>query len=224
MAPSSSAARWAGDITASGRVGRTRRSASSSAGRPLSRAKDCASRRCLVVAAGDQPATMQRHRHQPVGLPQQRHPGARHKRGQRPRGLDPVAVFERQQDASRLLVIAERGAGDAPRRRIRDAAWAEPGDPALVGCFERDAALGATRRRDEMRLPEATSTELARRVDRLVAGQALRRQQQVERGAPGALKRRRQQCRRARSRAPGRSPRKDRPASPLRRLNCGRMA
>jgi hypothetical protein len=53
--------------------------------------------------------------------------------------------------------------------------------PALPGMAERLAAAGAARLGDEGGAGEADGAEPARRIDRPVAGQAHRRQQQIQR-------------------------------------------
>ena len=166
-----------------------RRSASGTHGAPGDPTDRLRQQCRLVVAATEQPPAMQRHRHQQIRLAQQRSARARHVRRQHRGKLGAVGVLERQDQPSPLCVIAQRSAGTLEHRRCAAAAGTEVLDTAQGRVRERHAAARAERLGDEAGLPEALGTQQARRINRCIAGDAVRRQQQVEQRAAGPPRR-----------------------------------
>src|SRR6185437_11646612 len=82
-------------------------------------------------------------------------------------------------------IVAERRPRPAETRRGREADGAEPVRPALRRVVERHAAAGTAGLAQEPGRGEAIRAEPAGRLDDRIAGQAMRRQDKVERGAAG---------------------------------------
>ena len=99
-APCTISARAAAPRSPSGTVARVRCSASGHRRHARQARERPGQQRGLVVAPRDQPAPVQRHRHNHLGFAQQRRPGARHQRRQRRGVFGAVAIFERQHDAA----------------------------------------------------------------------------------------------------------------------------
>ena len=162
--------------------------------------------RRLVVAPRQQPAGMQRHRRQHIRPPEQRRARPRHVPGERPGELGPVAVLEREDQALRAGVVAERRPRRLERGRAVRAGGAEKPPPGSGGARKGHAAAGAAGFGDKGKPGEATGAERPLRVHHGLAEQAMRRQQHVEHAAqrprPAGARRpeggpRRDRCRRA---------------------------
>ncbi len=159
-------------------VGRTRRSASDAhfdAGLPLD---DARQRAGLVVTAAPAPPPVQRYRNQHIGLAEQFPAGARHPAAHRRRQIGAVLVFQRMHQRARDVVIAHRGAGARIGRRIGDRLHRQQAGAGIVD--KGNAEPRAKRRRDERQFRPAGGAD-AFAVDRLAAGDAQRRQRDVER-------------------------------------------
>ncbi len=139
---------------------------------------------CLVVAAGKQPAAVQRHRQQQVSLFEQAGAGARHVATKELRVLGAVAIFERQNKLLREIVVVERCARPPPGWRRLHAPRAQPAESSRRRAGEARAAPVATWLDDEAGTLEAARAEPAGLVDHGVAGGALRRQHQIQQHPP----------------------------------------
>ena len=117
--------------------------------------------RRLVEPPRPLPAPVQRHRHQRVGLAQERAPGVRHPAAHGGREVEPVAVFEGMHQRARDLVVAHRGAGAVIGRRIGDRLHRQDAGSGIVG--ERDAEPLAVGRGDERELVPSRSRTARRR-------------------------------------------------------------
>jgi hypothetical protein len=95
-------------------------------------------------------------------------------------------MLERQDQPPRLRVVAQRRAGALENRRRGAAAGAQVLLATQRGMRKRHAAARAARLGDESGQTEAFGAEQARRGHRRIAGDAVRRQQQVEQRAAGA--------------------------------------
>ena len=133
--------------------------------------------RRLVEPPRPLPAPVQRHRHQRVGLAQERAPGIRHPAAHGGREVEPVAVFERMHQRARDLVVAHRGAGAVIGRRIGNRFHRQDAGTGIVG--ERDAEPLAVGRGDERQLGPAGGAQPGV-ADRLAAGGAKLRQRDVD--------------------------------------------
>ena len=138
----------------------------------------------LVVAAAPAAPPMQRHRNQHVGLGEQLAAGPRHPAAHRRRQIGAVLVFQRMHQRAGDVVIAHRGAGARIGRRIGDRLHRQQLRAGIVD--EGNAEPRAIRRRDERQLGPASGTD-AFAVDRLAAGDAQRRQRDVEREPRGQM-------------------------------------
>ena len=134
-----------------------RRSASGTHGTPGDPTDRLRQQRRLIVAATEQPAAVQRHRHQQIRLAQQRRAGARHVRRQHRGKLGAVGVLERQDQPPPLRVVAQRGAGTLEHRWCAAAAGTELLGAAQRGVRERYAAAYAERLGDEAGLPKQSA-------------------------------------------------------------------
>ena len=145
------------------------------AGLPLDGARQ---RPGLVVTAAPAPPPVQRYRDQYIGLAEQfparpRHPAA-HGGGQ----IGAILVFQRVHQRARDVVIAHRGAGARIGRRIGYRFHRQQAGAGIVD--KGNAEPGAKRRRDERQFRPAGGAD-AFAVDRFAAGDAQRRQRDVER-------------------------------------------
>ena len=135
----------------------------------------------LVVAPGEEPRPVQRHRRHQFGIGEQGAPGARHPSAERRRRVRAVSVLEGEDQLAAGGVVDHGRAGSAEGRTL--AAAGAAGD-ALAGVeLERHAAAPAQRRPDEADPLPAGRAQRAGHVDDGAAAQALGRQHGVE-GAP----------------------------------------
>ena len=163
-------------------VGRTRRSASDGqfdAGLPFDHPRQRAG---LVVAPAPAAPPVQRHRDQHVGLAEQFAAGPRHPAAHRGREIGAVLVFQRMHQRARDVVIAHRGAGARIGRRIGDRLHRQQIRSGIVD--EGNAEPRAIGRRDERQFGPALRAD-AFAGDRFAAGDAQRRQRDVEREPRG---------------------------------------
>ena len=180
-APCTLLARWDRDSPICCWVGRIRRSASRAPARRF--AFDHARQRAgLVVAAAPAAPPVQRHRNQHVGLGKQFLAGARHPAAHRRREIGAVLVFQRMHQRPRHVVIAHRGAGARIGRRIGDRLHRQQAGTGIVD--KGNAEPRAERRRDERQFCPARRAD-ADACDRLAAGDAQRRQRDIERQPRG---------------------------------------
>ena len=152
-------------------------------GVPWCRAQDGAGQqKRLIVTAGQQPAPMQRHRDDQVGIAQEIGAGPRHPVAARAGDVGAVAVLERQHQTAAAGVVSQGGAGTAKLRRPGEATGAARAVAEILG--ERIAAAGAVRRCDKGEVLPAAGAESARCFDDLAATQAQGRQHGIEHHPP----------------------------------------
>ena len=132
----------------------------------------------LVVAAAPAAPPVQGNRHQHVGLGEQFLAGARHPAAHRGRQIGAVLVFQRMHQRAGDVVIAHRGAGALVGRRIGDRLHRQQFRAGIVD--KGNAEPRTERRRDERQFRPARRAD-ALAIDRLAAGNAQRRQRDVER-------------------------------------------
>ena len=125
---------------------------------------------------------MQRHRNQRVGLLEQIMTGSRHPAAHRGCQIGAVLVFQRMHQRSRDVVIAYGGAGALIGRRIGDGLHRQHAGTGIVD--KGNAEPRAIRRCDERQLGPAICAD-AFAIDRFAAGDAQRRQRDVERQPRG---------------------------------------
>jgi hypothetical protein len=153
-------------------VARMRRSASGANVLPLRRAR---ARGCCPKWQ-----RMQRHRQDQFRLGQQGASAALQPAGEGGREVEPVGMFERQDRAAAVFVIAHDGAGAVEGGRSGVAGGAKRLKPGVQ--FEGNAATGAKRAVQENNPAPAAGAEAGIPTNRLAAGQAERRKEQIERG------------------------------------------
>ena len=168
----------AATVRPAARSARTRCSTSPRSLTPLCPFDRARQRAGLVVAAVPGPPPMQRHGDQHVGAVEQLAAGARHPAAHGGREVGAVLVFQRMHQRARDLVIAHRGAGALVGRRIGDRLHRQQVGAGIVD--EGNAEPRAVGRFDERQLRPAFRAD-ALAVDRLAAGDAERRQRDVER-------------------------------------------
>ena len=149
---------------------------------PVCRAMIRAKRTGLVVAAAPAAPPVQRHRNQHIGLGEQFAAGARHPAAHRGREIGAVLVFQGMHQRARDVVIAHRGAGARIGRRIGDRLHRQQFGAGIVD--KGNAEPRAIGRRDERQFRPARRAD-AFAVDRFAAGDAQRRQRDVERQPRG---------------------------------------
>ncbi len=132
----------------------------------------------LVVAAAPAAPPVQRNRHQHVGLVEQFLARAGHPAAHRGRQIGAVLVFQRMNQRAGDVVIAHRGAGALVRRWVGDRLHRQQFRTGIVD--KGNAEPRAERRRDERQFGPARRAD-ALAIDRLAAGNAQRRQRDVER-------------------------------------------
>ena len=132
----------------------------------------------LVVAAAPAAPPMQGNRHQHVGLGEQFLAGAGHPAAHRGREIGAVLVFQRMHQRAGDVVIAHRGAGALVGRWIGDRLHRQQFRAGIVD--KGNAEPRAERRCDERQFRPARRAD-ALAIDRLAAGNAQRRQRDVER-------------------------------------------
>lgn len=128
---------------------------------------------------------MQRHGDDPISPRQQPGPGTCHQAPKRSREVHAVSMLKRQQQTTGLLVIPQHRARLPPRRRLGKAADADKPAIARVGeAAAEGGGCGAAVTEwccNERRRRETRGAELACLADGLLAYQALRRQQRIQR-------------------------------------------
>ena len=132
----------------------------------------------LVVAAAPATPPMQGNRDQHVGFIEQFLAGAGHPAAHRGRQIGAVLVFQRMNQRARDVVIAHRGAGALVGRRIGDRLHRQQIGPGVVD--KGNAEPRAVGRFDERQFGPAFGAD-ALAIDRLAAGNAQRRQRNIER-------------------------------------------
>ena len=138
----------------------------------------------LVVAPAPAAPPMQRHRNQHIGLGEQFLAGPRHPAAHCGGEIGAVLVFQRMHQRSRHVVVTHRGAGARIGRRIGDGFHREQVRAGIVD--KGNAEPRAKRRRDERQFGPASGADADAR-DRFAAGDAKRRQCDVER-EPGGVR------------------------------------
>jgi len=161
-------------------VGLTRRSASDVTFTPLCRSIARASAPDWFVAPAPAAPPVQRHRNQRVGLLQELAPGPRHPAAHRRREVGAVLIFQRMPPA-----LARRRHSAPRRARVdrRADLISLPSTQAGSGIVDKGNAEFWTKRRRNERQPCPALGADAFAVDRFAAGDAQRRQRDVERKA-----------------------------------------
>ena len=140
----------------------------------------------LVEATGEQPAAMQRHRHEQVRLDEKLGPGPRHPGADRLRQFEPVAILQPVDEmTARTVLEARHGAGPGEGRRPRDGVGRQETVAAEVRREGRPQPL-AERPLDEAGPPPARGAKGAVPVGRRAAGETGRRKDEIERETRGA--------------------------------------
>ena len=136
----------------------------------------------LVVAAAPAPPPVQRHRNQRIGLAEQFMAGPCHPATHGRRQIGAVLVFQRMHQRARDIVIAHRRAGALVGRWIGDRLHRQQPGAGIVD--KGNAEPRAKRRRDERQFRPAFGADTFA-AHRLAAGDAQRRQRDVERKPRG---------------------------------------
>ncbi len=165
-----------------GAVRLTRASAKGSTFLPLASPTTLRQGMRLIELPPQEPAPMQRHGDDEIGLVEKLRPGARHPPAERLRQFRPVAIFERwNQVAHRAILEPRDGAGTMIDGRIGDRLRRlQAGNAEIIG--KRRAKPLAIGLLDKADAPPAGGAKCAMRGHRLAAGEARRREDDVERG------------------------------------------
>ena len=127
---------------------------------------------------------MKRHRRHQIGVGQQLRAGPRHPAAAGAGNVSAIAVLERQDQATALVIVRQRRTCPAIARRTRRAGTAQGAFAGMLG--EGIGAAHAIGWSDEGEARPAGGAQRTRRFDDLAATQAERRQHRVEHHATGA--------------------------------------